>query len=122
MPPRKKKIENNLSILDIAVEALKDKKADDILSIEIGKIPGSICDHFIVCSGNSRPHVEALYETVRDTIKQKTGLNVWHSEGYENAEWILLDYFDVVIHIFQPEGRSFYQLEALWADAPTTTY
>ena len=119
--PRKKK-EINISLLEVAIEALKEKKAEGLVSMELAKIPASICEHFIICTGNSRPHVESLYDSVREMIKKKTGQNVWHSEGFENAEWILIDYFDIVIHIFQPESRSFYQLEALWADAPTTTY
>ncbi len=120
--PRKKKSESQESLLLTVIEALQEKKAETLVSLELAKVPSSICEHFVICTGNSRTHVEALYESVCEIVKKKTGQRVWHTEGFDNAEWILIDYFDVVVHIFQPESREFYQLEALWADAPTTTY
>jgi len=83
-------------------------------------IPEVICDAFVICTGNSNTQVESIADSIHDAVKKATGENPFHTEGYRNAEWILLDYVDVVAHVFQPETREFYQLEKLWADAPQT--
>lgn len=101
-----------------AIEGLLSKKGLDIVYIDLKKIHSSICDYFIICHGTSNTHVSALADAVEDEVRNKTGLKPLNREGLANAEWILLDYFDVVIHIFQEEIREFYKLESLWADAP----
>jgi ribosome-associated protein len=120
--PRKRKQTLDIPLLEIIIEALQEKKGTNIVSLELAKLPGSICEHFVICTANAHPHVESLFNSVCEEVKKQTGLNVWHTEGLENAEWVLIDYFDVVVHIFQQESREFYQLEDLWADAPLTTY
>jgi ribosome-associated protein len=87
------------------------------VKLNLAKVPNSITDYFIICHGNSRSQVEAIADSVEAEVKKATGANPWHKEGYENAEWILIDYFDVVVHIFLEESRGFYKLEKLWADA-----
>lgn len=104
----------------IVIHGMQERKAHDIVKLNLMKVPNSITDYFIVCHGNSRSQVEAIADSVEAEVKKATGVNPWHKEGFENAEWILLDYFDVVVHIFQEESRGFYKLEKLWADAERT--
>jgi ribosome-associated protein len=98
-------------------EALLDKKAKDPVVLDFKKLDSSLFDSFIICHGTSRTQVEALADGVIKDVKKKTGLNPYHREGFENAEWILIDYGDIIVHIFQESKRDFYNLEQLWADA-----
>lgn len=117
----KKKSETEILAGHVA-EGLAEKKGKDIIILDLREVDNSVSDFFIICHGTSKTQVEALAESVRDFVKKKTGENAWHHEGFENAEWILLDYIDVVAHIFHQESRNFYQLEKLWADAKITHY
>ncbi len=101
----------------IATEGIFEKKGEEVVLIDLRSIKNAVADFFIICHGTSRIQVEAIAESVQHEIKKATGHNVWKKEGYENAEWILLDYVDVVVHIFQEENRKYYRLEELWADA-----
>jgi ribosome-associated protein len=106
----------NLLLTNI-IEGIIEKKGREIVDIDLSRINSSICDHFIICHADSNTQVTAIADSiekhVRDNLKQKVG----HREGLENALWILLDYHDIVVHIFQREIRSYYQLEDLWGDA-----
>ena len=104
-------------LAEIIIKGIQEKKGLDIISIDMRKIKNSISDFFIVCHGLSRTQVEAIAGSVEAEVKKAVSQNPWHMEGYENAEWILIDYVDVVVHIFQEEKRKFYNLERLWADA-----
>ncbi len=104
-------------LASIAAEGIFEKKGENVVQIDLRSIKNAVADFFIVCHGTSRTQVEALADSVQQEIKKAVGLNVWKKEGFENAEWILLDYVDVVIHIFQEETRKYYRLEDLWADA-----
>lgn len=106
-----------LTTVDFAIEGMQDKKAKEIVKLDLTNIPNSVTNYFLICHGTSRPHIEAITESVIEFIKRNTGENPINKEGYANAEWILIDYFDVVIHIFQETSRRFYKLEDLWADA-----
>jgi ribosome-associated protein len=119
MPPRKKKSEKSEKeiMTEVIIEAMLDKKAKDPVIMDFSKLNSSVCDSFIICHGTSRTQVEAIAEGVIADTKKKTGVNPWHKEGSENAEWILIDYSDIIVHIFQDSKRSFYNLEQLWADA-----
>ncbi|HSN50420.1 MAG TPA: ribosome silencing factor [Bacteroidales bacterium] len=119
MPVRKKKVAE-IPLREIITDALLDKQGKDIVILDFKKIGSSICDAFIICHGASRPQVEALTESVLENVKKKTGQNALHKEGFENAEWILIDYGDILVHIFQDSTRIFYNLEQLWADAEIT--
>jgi ribosome-associated protein len=81
-----------------------------------------VCKYFVICHGDSNTQVSALADSVIKTVRVETGEKVWHKEGLNNATWVLLDYSDVVIHIFQKEYRDFYKLEELWADAKLTEH
>ncbi|MEI6888125.1 MAG: ribosome silencing factor [Bacteroidales bacterium] len=115
--PRKKKKEAQELLLEAISEALLEKKAKDPLILDFKGTGHSVCDAFVVAHGNSRTQSEALADEVVQRVKKQTGLNPWHKEGFENAEWILIDYIDVVVHIFQEAQRKFFNLEKLWADA-----
>jgi ribosome-associated protein len=103
----------------IAAEGIFEKKGENVVEIDLRSMRNAVADFFIICHGNSRAQVEAIADSVQMEVKKALGLNVWKKEGFENAEWILLDYVDVVIHIFQENNRKFYKLEDLWADAGT---
>lgn len=105
----------------VIIEAVEEKKGSDITLINFKEIHSSIFDCFIVCNGLSRPQMEAITDSVIFSVKEKFGILPKHTEGLQNAEWILIDYFDVIVHIFNQEAREFYRLENLWADADIKT-
>jgi len=113
-----KKSETSGMLADIIVKGMQEKLGLDIVKLNLSGIPNSITDYFVICHGSSRSQVDAIADSVQFEVKKAIGAIASHKEGFENCEWILLDYFDVVVHIFQAEARSFYQLEKLWADAP----
>jgi ribosome-associated protein len=114
-----KQSDPSLSLAHAAIEGIQEKKGNNVVLINLKEITTAVCDYFVICEGNSKTQVEAIADSVEDQIKKKEKTKPWHSEGFGNAEWILLDYGNVVVHIFQPETRSFYQLEELWADGVT---
>jgi ribosome-associated protein len=116
--PRKKSDSEKLA--DLIVKGITDKQAKDVVVLNLQEIDNAIADFFVICHGTSRTQVEAIADSVIETTIKKIKSKPWHREGFENAEWILLDYVDVVVHIFQREVRDFYQLEKLWADAKVT--
>lgn len=109
-------------LLEAIISGIQEKKGLDIVSLHVAKIHSSICDYFVVCHGTSRTHTHAIAESVEMVVKKNTGLNPGRREGFANSEWILLDYLDVVVHIFQEPVRQYFQIEQLWADAPLERY
>lgn len=118
--PVKKTSAKTRKLADLIISGMQDSKAKEIVSLDLSAIKNSVCKYFIICHGTSRTQVESIADLVEETVRVKLKEKPWHREGFENAEWILLDYVDVVAHIFQPETRSYYQLEKLWADAEVT--
>jgi ribosome-associated protein len=104
------------------IDAIIEKKGSDLISLELGKLPNAICQHFIICHAESNIQVSAIAQNIEDKTIEILGEKVWQKGGYENGIWVVLDYFDVVVHIFQTEWRKFYKLEELWADAKRTTF
>ena len=104
----------HLKLAEKIAHALDDKKAKDIKIMDIGAVSG-ICDFFVFCNGTSTTHVKALADEV-DTKLKEDGITPHHVEGYRYSNWILLDYKDVIVHIFFGETRDFYNLEHLWSD------
>ena len=100
----------------LVAQALDGKKAEDVRILDLRKVHGAPAEYFVIASGNVPSHVSALSDAVFEVVKKATGLNPHKVEGYMNAEWILVDYFDVVVHIFQKEKRAFYRLDELWSD------
>lgn len=118
--PVKKTINQSKKLADTIIGGMQDSKAKHIVSMDLSGIHNSVCKYFIICHGTSRTQVESIADQVEENVRKSLKEKPWHREGFENAEWILLDYVDVVAHIFQPQTRSFYQLEKLWADAEIT--
>ncbi|RZK41593.1 MAG: ribosome silencing factor [Pedobacter sp.] len=119
----KKKTANLSTYLsEIAVQGIQEKKGHDIVRLDLRDLNSSVSDYFIVCNADSSTQVKAIADSVEDEIYKLTQTNPWRKEGLENAEWIILDYFDIVVHIFRTEKRDFYGIEDLWGDAETTTY
>jgi len=113
----KKSIITSTELAQHVVEAIDEVKGKEVLSIDLRKIPNSVSDYFIICHGTSDTHVEAIARSVEKYLYLNMGENPLNKEGKDKADWILLDYFNVVVHIFKEEARRFYNLEKLWADA-----
>lgn len=119
----KKKIGNLSTYLsEIAVYGIQEKKGNDIVRLDLRNLNSAASDYFIICNADSSTQVKAIADSVEDEIYKKTQSNPWRKEGQDNAEWIILDYFDIVVHIFKTEKRNFYGIEDLWGDALTTSY
>jgi ribosome-associated protein len=116
---KKGKTQNPVQLKDVALRSIADKKGKNVICLNMTRISNSISDYFVICEGDSSVQVETIAKAIEEEILKTTGEKVYHKEGYENAEWILLDFVDIVVHIFQPHVRSFYNLESLWADAET---
>ncbi|MEY4003420.1 MAG: ribosome silencing factor [Bacteroidota bacterium] len=101
----------------VAVKGMQDKKAHDIVTLDLRKLKGAFADMMVICHGNSDRQVSAIADGVEDEIRLATGEKPLHREGGEHAEWVLLDYVNVVIHVFLEEKRRFYGIEDLWGDA-----
>lgn len=99
-----------------AADLALDKRAYDVKILDLRKV-SSVCDFFVICSATADVQVKAIADHVRDELA-RAGDKCWHREGYESLRWVLLDYVDVVVHIFQKDVREFYALETLWGDAP----
>ena len=104
------------------VEAIQDKKGKNICSLDLTGIGTSICDHFVICNADSTPAVLAIADNIEEEMLVKCNTKVLRQQGKENAFWIIMDFSDIVVHIFQTEYREFYRLEDLWADAVKKTY
>ena len=100
-----------------AVDAVLDKKAHDILVMDMRAVSG-VADIFVLCTGDSDLQVKAIADSVRDKVREVHGERPWHVEGYDHRQWVLLDYVDLVVHVFLEERRAFYGLERLWGNAP----
>ncbi|NOU48210.1 MAG: ribosome silencing factor [Bacteroidales bacterium] len=119
----KKRVSKGLDeLLSCIVKTMQDKKANDIISLNLTKIQSAVTDYFVICHGNSKTQVDAIADHIIENVRNETGNILYHFEGYENSEWILIDYVDVVVHVFLNTTRSFYQLEDLWADAEIVAY
>ncbi len=119
---KKTVIDNKEDILQQAVAAMQEKKAKNIISLDLSGVPDAVTGYFLICNASSKIQVNAIYDYVVEMVTKHCREHPYHREGYENSEWILIDYINVVVHIFLEETRSFYNLESLWADAETRHY
>ena len=106
----------------LAAQALEEKKGTDVQILDMRGLPTPPAAFFVIASGNVPSHVSALCDHVHETVKKAMGLNPTKVEGYNNAEWILMDYGDCVLHVFTRDSREYYALEQLWGDAELTPY
>ncbi len=118
------KISNGWSsqkISEFVVMGMLDKKASDVIVLDLREIKHAVADYFVICSGNSDTQIEAISESIEEFVIKNSKEKPWKREGFQNREWILIDYVDVVAHVFNREKREFYALEELWADAKITS-
>ena len=118
----KKRKAGKINIVRAAIKGIQEKKGEQIICLNLKKIKNRVCDYFIICEANSTTQASAIARSVEHEIKKETGESPYHSEGFANSEWILIDYVGTVIHIFQHHVRHFYRLENLWADAEVKKY
>ena len=115
-----KKIVNSDLLITEIVKGIEDVKGDNISILDLRDIENTVCDYFILCDGNSNTQVSAISGSIQKNVSKSLKDKPWHVEGEANAEWILLDYVNVVVHVFQKHVREFYNLEGLWGDAKMT--
>ncbi|MDD2982803.1 MAG: ribosome silencing factor [Crocinitomicaceae bacterium] len=108
------------TLCNCIVEGMQENKAKDIVVLDLREVPNAVSDFFVICSGDSSVHVDGISSSVMRHTRKELQERPWHQEGKLNAEWILLDYVDVVAHVFYKDARTFYDLEDLWADAVRT--
>ncbi|MBT3872383.1 MAG: ribosome silencing factor [Flavobacteriaceae bacterium] len=99
------------------IKGIEEVKGQDIEILDLRDIENTVCDYFIICNGNSNTQVNAIVNSVQKTVSKTIQEKPWHVEGSNNAEWVLLDYVHVVVHVFQKQIREFYNIEGLWGDA-----
>lgn len=104
-------------LLDVVISGLQDTKAKEIAILDLSKIQNAVCSHFVICHGTSSTHVSSIAENLRQEIKNTLGEYPWRKEGIGNGEWVILDYSNIVVHVFMEPVRRRYQIEELWADA-----
>ena len=109
-------------LVDAIVKGIQEVKGKDIVHLDLRGVPNTVCDHFVICHGDSATQVEAITRSVLEFARKKAGEKPYHTEGERNAEWVLLDFVDVVVHIFYRDKRAFYALEDLWGDAARRVY
>lgn len=104
-------------IAEVIVHGIQEKKGKDIVSLDLRNISSSVSDFFIVCHADSSTQVKAIADSVEDEMYKAFKEDPWHKEGFQNSEWLVLDYVSVVVHIFRTDKRDFYGVEDLWGDA-----
>jgi ribosome-associated protein len=114
--------EKSSDLATAIIDAVLDKKAHNVVKLDLREIQEAVTDFFIVCHGDSDTQSKAIADNVEKQIKERFGMKPFYSEGQSQADWVLLDYFDVVVHVFQRDKREFYQLEELWSDGKVTRY
>ncbi len=111
------RINRNSKLFKTILRAIQEKKGEHIVSLDLRKIPEAVSDFFIICEATSTTQVKAIADHVEHLVKEECGENPYRHEGKNALQWVLVDYVNVVVHIFQPETRKFYRLEEMWSDA-----
>lgn len=118
---RKKKsvtrLTKNSKIIKTIVNAIREKKGENIISLDLRKVNEAVADFFIVCEASNQPQVRAIAELVQQEVKKKCDETPYHHEGYQKLSWVLIDYVNVVVHVMLSDTRKFYKLEEMWSDA-----
>lgn len=108
-------------LISLVLSGVEDVKGLDIQLLDLREIENTATDYFIICNGTSNTHVNAIVGSIQKTVSKAIKDKPWHVEGSENGEWVLLDYVNVVVHVFQKHIRAYYDIESLWGDAKVTT-
>jgi ribosome-associated protein len=118
---KKKGVIESQTLSEMVVEGMLEKKANDIKIMDLRKVKNAVADYFVICSGNSETQIDAIADSIEEEVFKKSQQNPWKKEGKQNKEWILIDYVNVVAHVFKKDKRKFYALEELWGDAIITS-
>lgn len=121
MQLKTKEVLDSNKLSDLVVQGMLERKASDVVVMDLREVKNSIADFFILCSGNSDTQIDAISESVEEQVYKFSKQNPWKREGKQNREWIIIDYVDVVAHVFNKDKRAFYGLEELWGDAKITS-
>ena len=100
------------------IRAIQDKKGENIVTLDLRKIPEAVADFFIICEASNQPQIRAISDSVEEEVKKSAGEIPYRQEGKQNLQWVLIDYVNIVVHIMTTESRKFYKLEEMWSDAP----
>lgn len=111
----------SIELVEAIIEGIQRKKGLEIINIDLQSLTNTECDHYIICHGTSNTHVDAIAHSVEDTVSELKNEPAWHKDGYLSAQWILLDYTNIMVHVFQEPIRKLYDLESLWADGTIHT-
>ena len=103
------------------IKGIEEVKGNDIEMLDLREIDTAVCDYFIICNGNSNTQVNAIVNSIQKLVSKELKDKPWHVEGTDNGEWVLMDYVNIVVHVFQKQIREFYNIEGLWGDAKITT-
>lgn len=109
-------------LVDLIIESIQEKKGKDILKLDMKGLGNHFCDYFVICDGLSNTQVDTIAQFIEENLKNTKAQNALSVTGRTNSQWILLDYGEVVVHVFQKTVREYYNLESLWADAQSTRY
>lgn len=113
---------SGVRLVEAVIKGVQEVKGKDIVLLDLRSVPNTVSDFFVVCHGDSVTQVEAIARSVGEFTLKLAGEKAWHTEGEGNAEWVLMDFVDVVVHIFLRDKRGYYALEDLWGDAASTRY
>ena len=117
-----KKIDATNILLENIINAIQDVKGKEIISLDLRKIDSAICKYFVICTGTSNTQVNAIESNIKKTISRDLGEKPFHIEGNNIGEWVLMDYSDIIVHVFQEKTRAFYNIEDFWGDAKFRNY
>jgi ribosome-associated protein len=114
--------QESTSISELVIHGIQEKKGNDIVRLDLRNIHSSVADYFVVCHAESSTQVKAIAQSVEEEVYKALKLDPWRKEGQQNADWIILDYIDVVVHVFKTDKREFYGIEDLWGDAEMQSF
>ena len=109
-------------LVETIINGIQEVKGKDIVHLDLRDVPHAVSDHFIICHGDSATQVDAIQRSVEKFAREKANEKPWHMEGTSNSEWVLMDFVDVVVHIFHQDKRSYYAFEDLWGDDDSRRY
>jgi ribosome-associated protein len=112
------RLTRNSKIFKAIIDAIHEKKGENIISLDLRKIPEAVADFFVICEASNPTQLRAIADLIEHDVKEKTGETVYKHEGKQGLQWILIDYVNIVVHVMLTETRKFYQLEEMWSDAP----
>lgn len=107
-------------LISVIISGIEDVKGKEISILDLREIENTVCDYFIICEGTSNTQVNAIVNSIQKKVSKELKDHPWHVEGADNAEWVLLDYVNIAVHVFQKHIRAYYDIESLWGDAKTT--